>query len=104
MKVTVKPGLIIFHNVDAWSLLFRQLLQEHGNKIAISTVCRRELGFTIRRHKGLEPHDKNTWEIMKAEGWDHRYYYQEQIHLDFYDPAQQTWFVLKYLNNCAVDQ
>jgi hypothetical protein len=36
---------------------------------------------------------------MKAEGWDHRYYYQEQIHLDFYDPAQQTWFVLKYLNH-----
>jgi hypothetical protein len=68
MKVTVKPGLIIFHNVDAWSVLFRQLLQEHGNKIAISTVCRRELGFTIRRHKGLEPYPEVEWAIMKSEG------------------------------------
>jgi hypothetical protein len=41
---------------------------------------------------------------MKSEGWDHRYHYQDQIHLDFYDPAQQTWFVLKYLNNSQVDQ
>ena len=100
MKVTIKPGLIVFHKVDEWSVLFQRLLRDFGSKIAISTVCRRELGFTIRRHKGLEPHDKNTWEIMKAEGWNHRYHYQEQIHLDFYDQAQQTWFVLKYLNNC----
>ena len=96
--------MIVFHNVDAWSLLFQQLLQEHGNKIAISTVCRRELGFTIRRHKGLEEHPKEIWEIMKAEGWHQRHHYQDQIHLDFYDPAQQTWFVLKYLSNTAVDQ
>jgi hypothetical protein len=104
MKISIKPGLIIFHNVDAWSVLFRQLLREYGNKIAISTVSRRELGFTIRRHKGLEPHPETEWEVMKSEGWNHRYHYQEQIHLDFYDPAQQTWFVLKYLNNCQVDQ
>ena len=99
MKVSIKKDLIIFHRVDEWSQLYKQILHEHGPRIAISYVCRRELGFTIRRHKGLEPHDRNTWEIMKAEGWDHRYFYQDQIHLDFYDPAQQTWFVLKYLNN-----
>lgn len=104
MKVSIKPDLIIFHNVDEWSMLFQQLLREHGAKIAISTVCRRELGFTIRRHKGLEPRDENTWEVMKSEGWHHRYHYQDQIHLDFYDQAQQTWFVLKYLNNSQVDQ
>jgi hypothetical protein len=104
VKVTIKKNLIIFHKVDEWSVLFQQILKEHGPPIAISFVCKRKLGFTVRRHKGLEPHDKNTWEIMKAEGWDHRYYYQEQIHLDFYDPAQQTWFVLKYLNNVQVDQ
>ena len=99
MKVTIKKDLIIFHRVDEWSQLYRQILSDYGPKIAISFVCKRELGFTIRRHKGLEPHDKDTWEIMKAEGWDHRYYYQDQIHLDFYNQAQQTWFVLKYLNN-----
>jgi len=104
MKISIKPGLIIFHNVDAWSVLFQQLLHEQGNKIAISKVCRRELGFTIRRHKGLVPHPLDTWEVMKSEGWNHRYHYQDQIHLDWYAEAAQTWFVLKYLNNCLVDQ
>jgi hypothetical protein len=41
---------------------------------------------------------------MKAEGWHQRHHYQEQIHLDFYNAAAQTWFVLKYLNNAQVDQ
>jgi hypothetical protein len=99
MKVTVKNNLIIFHNVDEWSVLFRQLLKDFGNKIAISSVCRRELGFTMRRHQGLEEHPKEIWEVMKSEGWHQRHHYQDQIHLDFYDPAQQTWFVLKYLNS-----
>jgi spore coat protein CotF len=53
----------------------------------------------VRRHKGLEEHPKEIWEVMKSEGWGHRYHYQEQIHLDFYNEAAQTWFVLKYLNN-----
>ena len=104
MKVTIKPGLIIFHKVADWEPIQYQLGLDHGTKIMISYVCRRELGFTIRRHKGLEPHDENTWEVMKSQGWNHRYHYQEQIHLDFYDAAQQTWFVLKYLNSAQVDQ
>jgi spore coat protein CotF len=53
----------------------------------------------VRHHKGLEPHDNVEWELMKSEGWTHRYHYEEQVHLDFYNEAQQTWFVLKYLNN-----
>lgn len=104
MKVTIKPGLIIFHKVSDWEFIQYQLGLDYGTKIMISYVCRRELGFTVRRHKGLEPHDEATWEVMKSEGWNHRYHYQDQIHLDFYNPAQQTWFVLKYLNNAQVDQ
>ncbi len=99
MKVTVKKNLIIFHRVNEWNELFHKILQDHGSKVAISFVCKRELGFTIRRHKGLEPHSEDTWEVMKSEGWHHRYHYQDQIHLDFYNESQQTWFVLKYLNN-----
>ena len=99
MKVTIKPGLIIFHKVSDWEPIQYQLGLDYGTKIMISYVCRRELGFTVRRHKGLEPHDAETWEMMKAEGCHHRYHYQEQIHLDFYNEAQQTWFVLKYLNH-----
>ena len=104
MKVTIKKNLIIFHKPSEWERIQYQLVTDYGHKIMLSWVCKRELGFTVRRHKGLEPHPQAEWEIMKSQGWDHRYHYQEQIHLDFYDQAQQTWFVLKYLNNCAVDQ
>ena len=99
MKVSIKPGLIIFHKVADWEPIQYQLGLDHGTRIMLSWVCKRELGFTIRRHKGLEPHPEAEWEVMRSQGWNHRYHYQEQIHLDFYDPAAQTWFVLKYLNN-----
>jgi hypothetical protein len=98
MKVTVKKNLIIFHRPSDWDPIQDQLNKEYGAKIMISYVCRRELGFTVRRHKGLEPHDSVEWEVMKSEGWKHRYHYQEQVHLDFYNEAQQSFFVLKYLN------
>jgi hypothetical protein len=104
MKVTIRPSLIIFHNPKDWEPIQYQLGLDHGSKIMLSWVCKRELGFTVRRHKGLEQHEKEIWEIMKSEGWQHRYHYQEQIHLDFYNEAAQTWFVLKYLNNTPVDQ
>ena len=104
MKVTIKPGLIVFHNPKDWEPIQYQLGLDYGTRSMISYVCKRELGFTIRRHKGLVPHPLDTWEVMKSQGWNHRYHYQEQIHLDFYNEAQQTWFVLKYLNNSQVDQ
>ena len=99
MKVTIKPGLILFHKTSEWEPIQYQLGLDHGTRIMLSWVCKRELGFTVRRHKGLEPHHAVEWEVMKSQGWNHRYHYQEQIHLDFYDQAQQTFFVLKYLNN-----
>ena len=104
MKVTIKHNLIIFHKLSEWDRIQDRLSEEYGAKIMISYVCKRELGFTVRRHKGLVPHSKENWEIMKAEGWDNRYHYEDQIHLDFYSPSAQTWFVLKYLNNTSVDQ
>jgi hypothetical protein len=104
MKVTIKQNLIIFHWPGEWETVQAQLRQDYGSKIMLSWVCKRELGFTVRRHKGLEEHPKEIWEIMKGEGWNHRYHYQEQIHLDFYNASAQTWFVLKYLNNTQVDQ
>ena len=104
MKVTVKQGLIIFHWPGEWSVIQAQLVRDFGPRIAISFVCKRELGFTVRRHRGLVPHPQAEWEIMKREGWDHRYHYEDQVHLDFYSESAQTWFVLKYLNNSTVDQ
>ena len=105
MKITIKKNLIIFHKPYEWYGLAERLRTEYGQSIMlISSRCKRELGFTVRHHKGLEPHDAVEWEAMKSEGWKHRYHYEEQVHLDFYNQAQQTWFVLKYLNNAQVDQ
>ena len=91
--------MIIFHKPHEWEPIQHQLALDYGTKILISYVCKRELGFTIRHHKGLAEHEKEIWEIMKSEGWHQRYHYEMQVHLDFYNEAQQTWFVLKYLNN-----
>ena len=99
MKITTKKNLIIFHKPYEWFQLANQLRFEYGHSIMlISSRCKRELGFTVRHHKGLAPHDAIEWEQMKEEGWTHRYHYEEQVHLDFYNEAQQTWFLLKYLN------
>ena len=100
MKITVKKNLIIFHNVREFEELHHCLFEEHGRAtMLVSWRMKRELGFTIRHHKGLVPHDESEWQIMKSEGWNHRYHYEDQVHLDFYNEAQQTFFVLKYLNN-----
>jgi len=99
MKITVKKNLIVFHKPHEWYSLAERLRNEYGISIMlISDRCKRELGFTVRHHKGLAEHEKEIWEVMKGEGWQHRYHYEEQVHLDFYNEAQQTWFVLKYLN------
>jgi hypothetical protein len=100
MKITVKRNLIIFHEPYDWAELSDRIKKDYGDNIfLISWRLKRELGFTIRYHKGLEQHDSTTWEIMKSEGWDHRYHYQSQVHLDFWTESQMSFFMLKYLNN-----
>jgi hypothetical protein len=99
MKITVKKNLIIFHSVREFEELHYHLLEEHGRAtMLVSWRTKRELGFTIRHHKGLVPHDESEWQVMKSEGWNHRYHYEDQVHLDFYNEAQQSFFVLKYLD------
>jgi hypothetical protein len=100
MKTTVKKNLIIFHSVREFEELHHCLLEEYGRAtMLVSWRMKRELGFTIRHHQGLVEHGESEWQVMKSEGWNHRYHYESQVHLDFYNEAQQTWFVLKYLNN-----
>ena len=100
MKITVRDNLIIFHRPSDWQVLARQLREDYGPSIIlIRDRCRRELGFTPRYHKGLIKTELENWNLTKGEGIHNCYYYQDQVHLDFYSPAQQTFFVLKYLNN-----
>lgn len=91
MKVTIKKNLVVFHNPEEWQDIMDRLIQEHGAKIGISWVMRRELGFTVRNHQGLvaNEHVKKHGPAM---------HYEQQVCLDFFNESTQSWFVLRYLN------
>lgn len=54
--------------------------------LLIREVQRRELGFTVRKHR--------AW----IEDGDFGSGYKDIIVLDFYDDVKETWFRMKYLN------
>lgn len=93
MKITVKKNLIIFHKHEEWETISEQLIKEHGPSIMISWKMRRELGFQVRHHKGLV---LRTDQYVKE--YQNQYYYEDQIHLDFFSEAAHSWFILKYTN------
>jgi len=103
MKILIKKNLIIFRKPYDWYEMAGRLRSEYGPSIMlISSKCKRELGFTVRHHKGLvkwsddpDYFDDETW--LEKE-FKNRYHYEDQIHLDFYNESQMSWFVLKYLN------
>ena len=68
-----------------WATLRKRLKEEFNWKpsvFMIRTTMRRELGFTTRRHRYYDI-DNYCW--------------TEEICLDFFDDAKETWFRLKYL-------
>jgi hypothetical protein len=115
LKTTIKHNLIIFHRPKEWDELQQKLIAEYGKSIVlIRDKCRRELGFTPRHHRGLVPYmDRYGYNVMKDARLDlvdelaqafieenkHKKAYEDQVHLDFYNEAQMSFFVLKYLNN-----
>lgn len=64
--------------------LWPRIVEENGKAVMISWVCRKRLGFTVREHKAPVSDDGHSWD------------YQTQIHLDFYDEAMRTMFLLRY--------
>lgn len=62
-----------------WLSIRERIIEEHGNKIMISWVCRRELGFMVRQYD------------------DPRNSYKTGYHIDFDDESSKTMFVLKYV-------
>jgi hypothetical protein len=101
----------------------QRLIKEYGAKIMISYVCRRELGFTVREHKGwvdnpryrdeLAQHNEQhrllneaitekkkfddlsiDWLMVSEPRKGHSVH---QVCLDFFNEAQETYFRLKYL-------
>jgi hypothetical protein len=101
VKVIVKKNLIIFRRPHEWEQINQLIIKEYGPKIAISWIKRKELGFTVRRHKGLVKwHDDEDYqqdEEWLPDEFKNRWHYEEQIHLDFYNEAALSFFVLKYL-------
>ena len=92
VKITIRPRLIEFWNPEDWLSIRERLIREHGTRMAISYVMRRELGFTARRHRALVPNDPRH--AYKDEPSMH---YEEHIMLDFFSDSAQSWFQLRYL-------
>lgn len=107
MRILVKKNLIIFRIPSDWEAISAKIVVEYGASMLISWKCRRELGFTVRRHKGLakwddspysNEHDPVTFYSSMPDEFKNQYHYEDQVHLDFYNQAAQTFFTLKYLN------
>jgi len=89
MKIKIKPNLIIFEKESDWNFIQDRIKKDFGNGIfMISWRLKRELGFTVRYHRELTPYANNPT----------LFYSQSQIHLDFFNEANQSWFMLKYIN------
>ena len=114
MKIKIKKNLIIFEDPADWIWIRDCVKKDYGpNIFTISWRTKRELGFTVRHHRALSSYEADWVEVDHVNGavkihkiaadLEHRYHYMPQIHLDFYNESQLSWFVLKYLNNTQVD-
>jgi hypothetical protein len=97
-QVTTKKNLIIFHDPEEWLMVLVRLEKDFGHAIRMRHIMKRELGFVARDHRGLVPNRKlggvmDSFAIEHAPG----HHYEQQVHLDFYNEASQSWFILKYL-------
>ena len=99
-RTTTKKNLIIFHNPEEWLTVLVRLAEDFGQTIRMRHIMRRELGFTARDHRGLalnrqlDDDPLGSFTMVDRPGWFH---YEQQVHLDFYNEASQSWFILKYL-------
>lgn len=91
LNIIVKKNLVVFRKPEEWQVILDQLYSEYGLKIGISWVMRRELGFTVRNHRGLVQNEHVTKNGPTM-------HYEDHVCLDFYNESIQTWFVLRYLN------
>ena len=86
-KIVVKKNLIIFRDpAKDWTPIRKRLIAEYGQSIVLTWAMRERLGFSSRYHTEWIPTSLDNK------------YPEEQIHLDFYNEAAQTWFQLRYLN------
>lgn len=97
MKITVKHNLIIFHDPVEWRRVQQDILKDYGPSILISWRMQKELGFRVRNHSDWVEWPATDFPIKERP----RFFKEDQIHLDFYSPGAQSWFVLRYLNTAT---
>ena len=101
-RVTTKKNLIIFHDPEDWHRVLDRLAEDFGTAIRMRHIMKRELGFTARDHRVYWTLNRQltvddplgSFTMVDRPGW---YHYEQQVHLDFYTEASQSWFILKYL-------
>ena len=91
--ITVKTDLIIFDSETLWEPIKKKIVAEYGASHLLRWVMRRELGFTVRLHQNWQTVNPNHDGDVITPRW----YFQNQVHLDFFSTSALTWFQLKYL-------
>ena len=91
--ITVKTDLIIFDSESLWEPIKKKIVAEYGASHLLRWVSRRELGFTVRLHQNWQTVNPNHDGDVITPRW----YFQNQVHLDFFSTSALTWFQLKYL-------
>lgn len=76
---------VVFDIYDWERHIWPKIIADYGPAVNISWVCRQRLGFTVRRHTDYSISDFDSYTTDST-----------RIHLDFYDDASQTMFLLKY--------
>ena len=88
-------GGVITITEHQWACLHQRLMQDYEHEpsvVLIRAKMRRVLGFTPRRHTQY----RDT-RVMAGEFGTPEYHAQRVcICLDFFDPALQAWFLLRY--------
>jgi hypothetical protein len=87
----MKPVVLSEHN---WYKLKYQLSLSYPRSVMLSRAKMREvLGFTPREHENWLGYYDNASKEDRKTG---HHGYKKMIHLDFFDDAKRTFFLLKY--------
>jgi hypothetical protein len=90
----MKPTIL---SPGAWRAVRDELHTEYPKSVfMLRNKMKTILGFTVREHRAwvVNPKHGEQDELLgedTARGW-----YEDQVHLDFYDSRKQTMFMLKY--------
>jgi hypothetical protein len=74
-----------------WDSVLMKIKDEYNPSVyLIRERMQKTLGFTVRRHQEWIDRSQTPGDDLDSG------YYLESVHLDFYDDAKKTWFLLKY--------